>query len=193
MLRRIFSAKQVALRLTFASSAHAHLFLPFTATSATSKPAPLHSLRTCPLRFPATTSSCPRPLSEGEVIVIVNLHSFISNLRAFRQNNPSFWGNHESHRRHCIHSFCGNHACSSREPRRRRRAAALRLFRRVFPHRTPVGREAPRHSQPGEPPQLHAASLGAPAPRRLALRQSQRRMDRRKIQGVWSRYSHRTV
>src|SRR5437016_7063479 len=74
MLRRIASARRAASLSTSASSAPARLFLPSTATSATLKPAPLLSPPTCPLRFPAITSSCPKPFAERRAVVMVNLH-----------------------------------------------------------------------------------------------------------------------
>src|SRR5229473_5667027 len=216
MPRRNFSAGPAASPSTFASSAPARLFLLFIATSATSKPAPLLLLRTCPPRSPATTSSCQRPwfelahskwnkktsvaalrsvkgLDQSSCIFLFASSPF-PNCSLFRQNTSSnFRRDNESIRRNCIHSLCGNLACSRRQPRRRRRAASLRLFRRIFPHRTSVGRKTPRHSQPGQSPRLHAKTLGAPAPRGLSRRQGQRRMDRREIQGLRSRHAHRAV
>src|SRR2546430_1754581 len=172
-----FSARPAALWSTFASSVRARLFLLFIATSATSKPAPLPFLPMFLLKFPAITSSCPKssPEDVARQSVMVNLDSFISNLSVFRQNTPSFWGKNESHYRNCIHSLCGHLACSSRQPRRRRRATSLRLFRRIFPHRAPLGRKTSRHTQHGQSPHLHAKALGAPAPRRLTRCQGQRR------------------
>src|SRR5260370_1261569 len=194
MLRRISSARRAASLSTSASSAPARLFLPSTATSATSKPAPLLSPLTCPLGFPAITSSCRKPFAERRAVVMVNLlFLHFQSAAPSGRITPRSGGNHESHRRHCSHSLCGNHPCSSRQPRYRRRAASRRLLRRIVSHRTPVGREAPRHSQSGQSPRLHAASLRPPASCRLALRQGQRRMDRRKIQGVRSRHPHRAV
>src|SRR6266403_1603516 len=216
MLPRIVSARPAASPSTFASSVRARLFLLFIATSATSKPVPLLSLRTCPPRSPATTSSCQRPwfelarskwnkktrvaalrsvkgLDQPSCIFLVASSPF-PNCSLFRQNTSSnFRGNNESIRRNCIHSLCGHLACSFGQSRRRRRAASLRLLRRVFPRRTPMGRKTARHSQPGQSPLLHAKTLGAPAPRWLSLRQRERRMDRRKIQGVRPRYAHRAV
>src|SRR5260370_24589338 len=67
---------------------------------------------------------------------------------------PPFWGNNESHRRNCTHTFCRLLARARRQPRRRRRAASLRLLRRIFAHRTPVGRETPPRSPHPPPPPL---------------------------------------
>src|SRR5713101_2887573 len=64
MPRRNFSAGPAASPSTFASSVRARPFLFFIDTSATSKPALLLSLRMCPSRFLATTSSCQRPWFE---------------------------------------------------------------------------------------------------------------------------------
>jgi len=47
---------------------------------------------TCLPRSPGTTSSCPKPFAEGRAVVMLNLHPFISNLRAFRQNTPFVLG-----------------------------------------------------------------------------------------------------
>src|SRR5712664_210892 len=216
MPRRIFSVKPAASPLTSASSVRAHLFLLFIATSATSNPVPLPSRLTCPPRSPATTSSCQRPWFElahskgnkktrvaalrsikgldQSFCIFLFASSPFPNCSLFRQNTSSnFRGNNESIRRNCNHYLCRHLARSHRQSRRRRRAAALRLLRRFFPHRTPVGRKAPRHSQLGQSPLLHAKTLGAPAPRWLSLRQRERPMDRRKIQGVRPRYAHRAV
>src|SRR6266513_2326135 len=61
---RISSAKPAVFRSTSALSARARPFPLFIATSVTSKPATLLSLRTCPPKFPATTSSCPKRSAE---------------------------------------------------------------------------------------------------------------------------------
>src|SRR6266566_4797222 len=88
---------------------------------------------------------------------------------------------------------CGPRPCAIRRSRHRRRAASLRLLRRIFSCRTPVGGEAPHHSEHRQPPSVHATALGAPAQHRLTLRQRQRRMDRREIQRIRSRYAHRAI
>ena len=46
---------------------------------------------------------------------------------------------------------------------------------------------------PTKSARLHAASLGAPAPRRLALRQGQRRVDPREVQGLGTGREHRDL
>src|SRR5213082_1881927 len=61
---RISSAKPAVFRSTSALSARARPFPLFIATSVTSKPATLLSLRTCPPKFPTTTSSCPKRSAE---------------------------------------------------------------------------------------------------------------------------------
>src|SRR5258708_2358489 len=192
MPRRISSVKPAASPSTSASSVRAHPFLLFIPTSATSKLAPHLSLRTCPPRSPATTSSCQRPWfelarSKGNTktrvaalrpvkvldqsfCIFLFASSPFPNCSLFRQNTSSnFRGNNESIRRNCNHSLCRHLARSHWQSHRRRRAVALRLLRRIFPLRTPMGRKAPRHSQPGQSPLLHAKTLGAPAPRRLSL------------------------
>src|SRR5882762_3715595 len=197
---RITSAKQVAGPSTSASSAPVHLSLLFIATSVTWKPALPLSLRKCPPKSPATTSSCLNhsiELACGNGMITSrrrdSYHPQFPNCSVFRQNTPSFWGNNESLHGNCIHTFCEHLACTCRQPRHRRRAASLRLLRRIFPHRTPVGRKTPRHSQSRQSPRLYAKALGAPAPRWLSCRQGQRRMDRRKIQGVRPRHTYRAV
>src|SRR6266849_9723544 len=57
---RISSAKPDARPSTSASSVRARPFPPFTAISATAKPALLRSLQICPPKSPAITFSCPR-------------------------------------------------------------------------------------------------------------------------------------
>src|SRR2546423_7729306 len=163
---RISSANPAVFRSTPALSARARPFPLFIATSVTSKPATLLSLRTCPPKFPATTSSCPKRSAEhwGKGIPSFSI------LSDFRQNTGSTSGGmHEPPRSSRDPLFCQPLARAPRQPCRRRRAAPVRLLCRVFSGGAPVGREAPRHPQHGQSPLLHAASLGAPAPCRLAL------------------------
>src|SRR6266513_4657197 len=69
----------------------------------------------------------------------------------------------------CFYRICLPFLCAGRPWRHCRRAAALRLFRTVVRDRTPMGRKAARHTEPGESARVHAAALGASTPRRLAL------------------------
>ncbi len=57
--------------------------------------------------------------------------------------------------------------------------------------RARLGSKIPRHPRAAEPARLHAAARRPSAPCRLALRQGQRRMDARQIQGVGPRREHR--
>ena len=60
-------------------------------------------------------------------------------------------------------------------------------------NRARLGDQVPRHSRPGQPARLHAAAHRAAASRRLALRQGQRRVDPRQVQGVGPRRQDRNV
>ena len=71
--------------------------------------------------------------------------------------------------------------------------APLRGYRRKRRYRARMGGQIPRHPRPGQPARLHAAPLRAPASCRLAVRQGQRRVDPRQIQGVGARRADRNL
>ena len=87
----------------------------------------------------------------------------------------------------------GSFAPAVEIPRNRGRRSALWIFRRIFACGTPVGREDARDSGSQESARLHGTAHGAPAQCGLALRQGQRRVAARQVQGIRPGRAHRNL
>src|SRR5579859_1822480 len=96
---------------------------------------------------------------------------------------------------HCagLDSFCFAVVRARRESRDCRRAASVWLLYSILADRTPVGREVARDSESGEYARVYETAFGASAPRRVALRQTERGVDPRQVQRVWFGCSNRAV